>query len=478
MGQNASRQNASTVNLKNSTVQSNVSSSNNWSNLDQLQNQYRQNRNARTLAARTHHEKQAMAYLIAGHGEEKKSKGKFKVPPGCTIVVGRHPYEISYGNLFKEAVSGLIALPEEVIANPIKYSYDIIKAVGSVAIFKEGDECPNFEYKTTLCFPSRNPTMCYAEYGSGVNDIMMMKQKFHNDPDSQTTYKGISLPELGLSSNNLKGLDTDGVVDLISYMYRFSVYPTQDEVSRKIHEQNNWIHRFDWIEPYFSYRNPSVRVPIMSSIDGYQGDMIKQLLNSLTSHISSIKTTQKILCDKFPGVYYNFVCRNDSEKTYNINVFNKVLQKPQTIHNTIKHNTANLLTARLLEAELQRKKHIKNYYNDPKYISKRQNNRRSQQEKLPEIRSWLNESVEYHNNRVRQHKKQLEEDERLGIKTPQSVINAHKRDMKPLTNEIRKFKRNIEILTNRPPNNSGSTYTQLQNGSRKWVKQGGTRKRR
>ena len=113
-----------------------------------------------------------------------------------------------------------------------------------------------------------------------------------------------------------------------------------------------------------------------------------------------------------------------------------------------------------------------------KYISKRQHNRRRQQEKLPEIRSWLNESVEYHNNRVRQHKKQLEEDERLGIKTPQSVINAHKRDMKPLTNEIRKFKRNIEILTNRPRNNSGSTYIRSQNGSRKWVKQGGTRKRR
>jgi hypothetical protein len=443
-----------------------------------------------------------MAYLIAGHGGEtpyniekteeaqkkrnEKQKKTFTVPPGCTIVVHKHPYELSYE--YYDMTKKLLSLPKEVINNPVQHKYEIINKLGSVVFYEAGEECPYFTYTTVSCFPSEQPYVkCYGRIGSGVNNLMEMKDQYDRTNISlvrKIRYKDtlINYDNLDLTSDALKEFSFDEIIELLSYMYRYSVYPTQAQVVTYIRE--NISHFYTTI-----HRNRSGST---NRLNDLKREMIKEILRGITNQ-TFVNPTQEFLCKEFPGVYYNFVCRY-TEGTFGINHYNRSLGKSQTTRNTLlyskpkpkllrhpvfnineeneenqsnedpsitnrlqiinerqnnitkrKNRTVNLLKTRISEAELKRKKNIKNFYMNPKYVS-------NKKEGLSNLyNEYALENAYYRNS---------------GINMPKNELDRY----------IQRFKY-YEFLTNFKPasNHTNSVYTK-QNG--KWVKQGGTRKRK
>jgi hypothetical protein len=111
-----------------------------------------------------------MAYLIAGHGEEipynnTNQKKTFTVPRGCTIVVHKHPYELSNENNFNIITDKLLLLSKDIINNPVQYKYEIINKLGSVVFYEEGEQCPYFYYQTSARLErGHNPKVCLCHY--------------------------------------------------------------------------------------------------------------------------------------------------------------------------------------------------------------------------------------------------------------------------------------------------------------------------
>jgi len=255
-----------------------------------------------------------------------------------------------------EAVRGLMQLPEEVLTNPSDHSDDIIQAIGSVAIYHAGDVCSNFQYTTQSCHHETNS--CDGLFGSGVNDLIQMKNVFSRGA-SHSRYKGVAIDRLSLSSEYLRSFNSYDIAKIVAGMYRFSVYPTQDDITTYISKKQGWIHQDRFLNK------------IIRNHGSYQGKIIEAVLNGIIQQ-PNVNPTQQELCHTFPGVYYNLVCRF-TEGTNNININNKQLQKPQTRRNTLRYSNSNippnnvknravrLLQARLEEAELHRKKYIKKY---------------------------------------------------------------------------------------------------------------------
>jgi hypothetical protein len=496
--------------MENGTPTTEYTTNNNWNNLDQLQNQYRQHRNERRLVD-TPIKKETMAYLIAGHGGEtpyntektkeaqakrnQKQKKTFTVPPGCTIVVHKHPYELSYE--FYDMTNKLMLLPKEVINNPVQHKYEIIKTLGSVVFYEAGEECPYFKYTTIDCFPSEQPyTKCYGRIGSGVNNLMTMKDEFDRPNVSiarKLRYKDttINYDQLDLTQNGINTLKMNEVINIISDMYRFSVYPTRTQIS-------------DYITKNFADLTDVVPENA-NGIAGYQPAMIKSILKGITLQ-DFVNPTQEFLCKEFPGVYYNFVCRY-TEGTKNIDRLNTTLGKSQTTRNTLlypvsapklvrapainintntnttpvsghinlsngenrpytnpaipyalqylnlskkgtntrKNRNVNLLKTRILETELKRKKNIKNFYMNPKYVS-------NKKKALSNVYNEYAQEDEYYRN--------------MGMEMPKNEVNRY----------IQRFKQYEFLTTFKPASNETNSVYVKQNG--KWVKQGGTRKRR
>ena len=87
------------------------------------------------------------AYLIMGHGSEiPKSKIRNIVPPGCTLVVEVHSGEVSYSNDNKF----INYHNKSIYLDPINNYKEVVKAISNtqrtLAIYKEGDEYPDFSY--------------------------------------------------------------------------------------------------------------------------------------------------------------------------------------------------------------------------------------------------------------------------------------------------------------------------------------------
>jgi hypothetical protein len=240
------------------------------------------------------------------------------------------------------------------------------------------------------------------------------------------------------------------------------------------------------------------------NINGIELEVIKNILRVLVKK-DFINPTQEFLCEKFPGVYYNFVCRY-TDQTQNINELinklqtsqikhtrllnskpklirapafsintktneeNKLNEDPsitnrlQIINNNTKHKnrTVNLLKTRILEAELKRKKNIKNFYTSPQYRSTR-------------IETIKKRIREIENDYILESKREENIAEMFpNIAETRSDFNLRTKVYK---NKLKNKLKNLNFFTNfEPPSNS--EYIQLQNGTKRWVKRGGTRKRK
>ena len=335
-------------------------------------------------------------------------------------------------------------LPKEVLTNPSDYSDDIIQAIGSVAIYHAGDVCSNFRYTTQSCFTENNT--CDGVFGSGVNNLIQMKDVFSRNGISQYRYMDIRIDPFSLSSTYLQSLDSHDIADLVSDMYRFSVYPTQDDITTYINKTQGWIH------------HDHVLKEITEKHGSYQGKIIEAVLYGMKQQ-PSVNPTQQELCHKFPGVYYNLVCRF-TEGTYDINISNNQLQKPQTRRNTLRYSNRNtlpknvknraerLLQARLQEAELHRKKHLK------KFTKKQVSRAKEVLQQARNRRALIKNYIDNYDTHVHNMSQKGTNEE---IPDLQTIKNA----LIELDKEINTMKHLNTFVF--PSNNTNSTYTPVKN---------------
>jgi hypothetical protein len=236
-------------------------------------------------------------------------------------------------------------------------------------------------------------------------------------------------------------------------MYRFSVYPTQDDISTYIDKKQGWIHQNRFLDK------------ITRNHGSYQGKIIEAVLHGIKQQ-PNVNPTQQELCHRFPGVYYNLVCRF-TEGTYDINMNNNQLQKSQTRRNTLRYSNRNtrpknvknrevrLLQARLLEAELHRKKHFKNF--TKKQISRAKEVLQQARNRRALIKNYIdNYDTHVHN----MSQKGTNEE----IPDLQTIKNA----LTELDHEINTMKHLNTFVF--PSNHTNSTYTQMtnKNGKKTW----------
>jgi hypothetical protein len=240
------------------------------------------------------------AYIINGHGNE--GNDTFIVPKNCIIVVKGHSSENRLEIIIKQNFQRLCALDQTILKDPIKYQNKIVKAVGSVLIFTEGMECPNFEYgllskwNPKMQDPIQNDNFIHIGKSSGLIDVDTKMMCKHDDMENIKLYDKASIID-----NNLKN-------ELIE-MYNGSVFPTKEQISNLINGLGPIATLRSFLEsPKFELFEYSTQTELLQ----VRGETAGR-----------------------PGVYYNFVCRGSekSDMLYN--------------HNGREHN---LLDADLLEA--------------------------------------------------------------------------------------------------------------------------------
>lgn len=230
-------------------------------------------------------------YLIGSHGDESLTE-TFIVPKGCTIVAGNpagvriHNSDIAnlYSTLIvKNTISTLSTPSTKEHIKKIDQSINKEK-IKSLVIYNEGDRCPLFTYHLFGLYDN-----IILPHFSGIIDVDIQKEV---------------IPQLW-------SIDSSTVTNSkeLSELYKYSVYPTPNEVLL------------------------------------YNTDVNDKKIINTWYHNKSIYITQKELCDLYPGVYYNFVCRSIQEihnhpvvrNINGINSINNLLSiSNQRVRNTLK----------------------------------------------------------------------------------------------------------------------------------------------
>ncbi len=112
------------------------------------------------MAAATKHPYKT-AYLLLGHGEDgrKDEEGPKTciVPPGCMVVVDAHAGEVTAKN--REIEYFFNTPDKDKFLDPENNYFELVKNIsshGSLAIYKEGDRCPNFRYSLISYWDKEN----------------------------------------------------------------------------------------------------------------------------------------------------------------------------------------------------------------------------------------------------------------------------------------------------------------------------------
>ena len=268
--------------------------------------------------------KQPKAYIIGGHGEE--GHGTFIVPRGCIIVVKAYSGSELYA--YNPSQIGLYSLTPDILKDPITHYDKLHHSVGSIAIFREGDECPNFSYTLLNCYAINTRWVSCNSVGSGIMDVDLIyadKKHIEEITSSLNDRRKENRAKYEEAYQN-----PPSIYEYISQFYKYSVYPDSWSVSNL--------------------------------------SMLKRNLPDALSVINKAYTiTQEQLCSSYPGIYYNFVCRfttiGNKIFTYNKNVGSSHIPPEFTLYNKTNTNTQTLLRKHITESILHRKPYIRSIYN-------------------------------------------------------------------------------------------------------------------
>ena len=158
------------------------------------------------------------AYVIMGHGREPpKSKIRNIVPSGCTLVVG----EVNYSN----GLDNIINYPNKsIFLDPINNNEELVKAIsntqGSLVIYKEGDEYPDFQYTVLSTWDSKALSFLKP------NELM-----FRDSGIMKYPFKSIQ-PNHIVPTNDIYDVNSPNV-DIMPDKFRNSIYPTKESMERQ-----------------------------------------------------------------------------------------------------------------------------------------------------------------------------------------------------------------------------------------------------
>jgi hypothetical protein len=234
------------------------------------------------------------SYWVGGHGKQirpsvdKQEDGYFIVPNDCIIIVKAHSGSITYASPTYKYFKKLIQMADGT-KYPFQIKNNLIKKLGSVAIYGPGDTCPEFMY--TL--HSKLKSGRRVPYESGIIDF-----DCHKDMKK--------LPSLFADAIQMDITMSQTITNIeqwIAYylqQYQWSIYPSQDDIRMIVDEQ------------------------LQSINNTTNGSIIKKLEPLISDALDGIKIKQSSLCRLFPGVYYNFVCRTIEDTHKLLYTFKKV----------------------------------------------------------------------------------------------------------------------------------------------------------
>ncbi len=218
---------------------------------------------------------QQVYMLAAGHGGETLGERNYKIPPGTTLVTMTRCGVPSYNNEIYEKLIDMFIPAEdedeettngrkEILLDITSNLFEIEEALelphGTFRVFTEGKPCPNLSYQPVAFVESDT----FQEmYKSGVYSYPLPATGFFDSAGERVVYE------------SSKGVKVDD--DLLSTIYKDSIYPTQTTAKRVFAATD-----------YNLFRAASV----------------------LSAHIYEIMTHLG------PGVYFYFVCRTPSKRDF------------------------------------------------------------------------------------------------------------------------------------------------------------------
>ena len=304
------------------------------------------------------------AYTILGHGDN--GHDTFTVPYNCVIIVKALSEDYMFRPEYSKYLQNMMRMDMEVLLNPLENMNALIENFDSVQVYYPDDVCPNFGY-TLLNYSKKlaAPYTLNTIYpGSGIVDINKVQRylRLHNTINNIGSYHNIEY-------NTLRDVYVQ-----IQRQFIHSVYPkhTSDELRVIID---------NCIDSYIATLSNNPEQYKHNLSNGTPAS--KQELIALSQYIFNqliemriLNTTQKTLCELYPGVYYNFVCRtrlSTREKLYNMTQLNQQGRYIKRDLTSAFKNNADVgrIIRQRISNTLPRKQYLRNYYTSKRYEQKR-----------------------------------------------------------------------------------------------------------
>jgi len=158
------------------------------------------------------------AYLIMGHGREEKTS--YIVPKGCMLVVDVHSGELNYGVKFTRFFDNTI--DKEKFLNPIDNYAELTQKISnkkSLAIYREGDEYPDFTYHLISYWDMGDPDRTVIV----PNTYKLLDSGIAQYPFSDTAERG-----------RIRQISYDAGPSLLIEKFDLSILPTMKELSDEV----------------------------------------------------------------------------------------------------------------------------------------------------------------------------------------------------------------------------------------------------
>lgn len=275
------------------------------------------------------------AYAILGHGSENV-KNTFIVPENVIIITKAQCGEATYTERFYfPSINKLFNSTKKTIyENPLEHMPQLINDFGSLMVYKPGDRCPDFGFQIDPSIDledwsrinPKNP-LIYSKYG-------LVPLTGHNKP-YETIPFNITMP----------------IKEFIETLYGESIEPSAEDMKKQFEYKREFLleneNRNTTGKNYYKNYNTNTINTFFPPYDNpiRRFDMKFDFEASLSQFIFNKSydfTAKKVRFDsvKRPGVYYHFICRQQSGKTENYYSYNE-----SRMINTIKPSITSYLTA-------------------------------------------------------------------------------------------------------------------------------------
>ena len=287
------------------------------------------------------------AYTVMGHGNEEPRQ-IYKVPKGCTLIVAGHSSETApLRAVLNKTIQLLYPENRSIILDPLKFKKDIFELFGSVAIYTEGEEYPNYTYQLLNYYQGNEE--------KGINNMLIESGLVDITLADKNLIFSIDAALKNIKKHFTKNYTTVDYNTPLFINGRFNPVAEQMIRSFRIPQlfNNSVVMRQNdiskIIEKLIRYIRPK-RIK-------YKENTVKDFIIMLT-----FKTiiTQKQLFDMVengklsPGVFYNFVCRDTGKKLEDSNLLQPVSKLAPEVR------------GRISEAAVQRRRLLSNVFTESK----------------------------------------------------------------------------------------------------------------